>query len=274
MTPGEMEQESREGAGDSPPLPPIAKVAPGPGGGMPSMWTIIGASLRDAWRLAGQEKATVALLLTLELLLGGVPLLAGKGAKESDLPFLTDMLAQLLALPFTLRFCAALLGIARADALPPAVWVRLAGWGAFCVVLGMLESVAALPVPLPRPVTAAIELGAIYFALRLLPLYPAIMSWPDWPGIDRLWAASRRFVMPLIGCAVAVYLPIFLVIILVLAATSVIGHGGDDPVLTTARLEHLLEPLLPVMTVLTALLATAATLFGAALRVRLFRLIA
>lgn len=246
----------------------------GPARGMPGMWEVIRRSIADAWALARREKGIVALLLVIELLIGSISLVAGKASTGPGFAFVSAALSQLLALPFTLRFCGLLLQIDRPDVLAPSVWSRLAGWGAFCVILGIIADASALPWPLPAPVALSLMIGASYFQARLLPLYPALMRWPNWPGIDRVWTPSGRFVLPLFGCAIVVYTPVVMLVMLVLVILTRGSHAGNDPVAATAHIQQWLEPMMPVVAALMAILTTAATLFWAAMRVRLFRLIA
>ena len=249
--------------------------APGrmPGGEPQSMWRVIGESLRDTVGLMRSHPRAVLVLLVVELVLGLAQYALTGNSKGSDLPFLSAMVAQLISLVFTFRFCAALMGIDHPQSLPRVVWMRLLGWGIFCVLLGEVGMVSLLPVPLPALVTSVLVLGAAYFQLRLMPLYPALMQWQDWPGIDRVWVPSRGFVLPLIGCILAVFLPITIVVMGVLMALNG-GASTNDPVAATAHLQKVLAPLLPALVVGEAFVAAWMVLFSSALRVRLFRRIA
>lgn len=272
MTPPDLQATRFERQGEPPSGPPRR---PEPSTGVPpSMWRVIADSIRDAVALARADRFVVLALLVLNIALSTLSILTGREGRHSDLPFLLAMVAQLASLPFTLRFCAQLLDIPGPKSLPPQTWPRLIGWCIFCVLLGQVEQVALLPLPLPSLISGALFAGAIYFQLRLLPLYPALLSWPEWRGIDRVWTPFGRFVVPLASCAAVIYIPL----IVVVAVTLVVVTGGlsshPDQALILARLHHVMRPVVPILSLVMALVNVATTLFGAALRVRLFRLIA
>ncbi|AOX15922.1 hypothetical protein [Kozakia baliensis] len=248
----------------------------GPEGPQPSMWKVIRASLDDALALLRSEWSWVLALFAISLALSGLSAVTAQSANggRSGLPFLLSALSQLLCLPFTLRFCARLLGIESPTSLSSQIWPRIIGWSIFCIVLTQIGHAGALPSPLPSPVTGIMFVGSIYFRTRLLALYPALLSWPEWPGVDRIWNPSGRFVLPLIGCGIAIYLPISIGVLLILIGVSGVSPFHQNAAAANAQFYAAIRHLAPYLAVVQAVLQTALTVFSAALMVRIFRLIA
>lgn len=256
--------------------PPPHVVQGLPDGPHPPLWPIVRASIDDAIMLGKTLPGWSLALFGVGIVCGRLSVHFGTAARpHSAWPFFIFAIEQVVTLPFTFRFVGALLKVDNPGAFAPQVWMRLLGWGIFCIFLSEAAHANVLPYSPPSAVNAVLFVGAAYFRVRLMPLYPALMAWPEWPGIDRIWNACRTFTLPLIGWLTVLYLPVILVVLVAIAAVT--GLPSVNSPASGPSTEHLRQGLIqatPLLALIEAAVLVASTLFSAALSVRIFRLIA
>jgi|GEM_PF-6289389 len=169
---------------------------------------LVGRSVRDGLAAGVRLWPWTLGLLVLQLASGIVGVLH-LGRFEPVAAEAIPIVDTLLGTWIAFRFYCHYYGVTLASRTVPDVIRRFYGWSVFFAVLGLVQAGGAL-LRVPAAINLVLVFGAFYFQLRLVALLPAVVAWPRWPGVDRIWNASGRLTLQLAG----LFLVCFLVILL------------------------------------------------------------